>query len=74
VLWAGESLIDANTEGLGHVSEVISDVPFEAALDWPSEALGVTFQQVHKYERAKTAVFVMQRMSGQCNKIGNVAP
>ena len=30
VLRAGESLIDANTEGLGHVSEVISDVPFEA--------------------------------------------
>jgi hypothetical protein len=32
VLRAGESLIDANTEGLGHVSEVISDVPFEAYL------------------------------------------
>ena len=32
VLWAGESLIDANTEGSGHISEVISDVPFEAYL------------------------------------------
>jgi predicted xylose isomerase-like sugar epimerase len=32
VLPAGESLIDANTEGLVHVSEVISDVPFEAYL------------------------------------------
>ena len=32
VLRAGESLIDANTEGPGHVSEVISDVPFEAYL------------------------------------------
>jgi hypothetical protein len=32
VLRAGESLIDANTEGPGHASEVISDVPFEAYL------------------------------------------
>jgi hypothetical protein len=32
VLRAGESMIDANTEGLGHVSEVISDIPFEAYL------------------------------------------
>jgi hypothetical protein len=32
VLRAGESLIDANTEGPGHVSEIISDVPFEAYL------------------------------------------
>jgi hypothetical protein len=32
VLRAGESLIDANTEGAGHMSEVISDVPFEAYL------------------------------------------
>ena len=32
VLRAGESLIDANTEGPGHVSEIISDVPFEAFL------------------------------------------
>ena len=32
VLLPGESLIDANTEGLGHVSEIISDVPFEAFL------------------------------------------
>ena len=32
VLRAGESLIDANTQGPGHVSEVISDVPFEAFL------------------------------------------
>ena len=29
---AGVCLIDANTEGLGHVSEVIYDVPFEAYL------------------------------------------
>ena len=32
VLRAGESLIDANTEGPGHVSEIISDVPFDAFL------------------------------------------
>jgi hypothetical protein len=32
VLRAGESLIDANTKGPGHVSEIISDVPFEAFL------------------------------------------
>ena len=28
----GRVLIDANTEGPGHVSEIISDVPFEAYL------------------------------------------
>ena len=32
ILGAGQSLIDANTEGPGHITEVISDVPFEAYL------------------------------------------
>jgi hypothetical protein len=32
VLRPGESLIDANTTGPGHTSEVVSDVPFEGYL------------------------------------------
>jgi hypothetical protein len=32
VLRAGESLIDANTDGPGHITEVVSDGPFEGYL------------------------------------------